>query len=95
LLIDISGKDNLSGDFNSKKYSTLWQYINELRPYLWRKEQYFLKIVAQVHQLFSNGELWFTMSNNDAEVDSKIAEGLFPNSTMACTRVWNNSKFIT
>jgi putative spermidine/putrescine transport system substrate-binding protein len=23
------------------------------------------------------------MSNNDAEVDSKIAEGLFPNSTMA------------
>jgi putative spermidine/putrescine transport system substrate-binding protein len=33
--------------------------------------------VAQVHQLFSNGELWFTMSNNDAEVDSKIAEGLF------------------
>jgi putative spermidine/putrescine transport system substrate-binding protein len=34
--------------------------------------------VAQVHQLFSNGELWFTMSNNDAEVDSKIAEGLFP-----------------
>jgi putative spermidine/putrescine transport system substrate-binding protein len=67
----------LSGDFNSKKYSTLWQYINELRPYLWRKEQYFLKVVAQVHQLFSNGELWFTMSNNDAEVDSKIAEAFF------------------
>jgi putative spermidine/putrescine transport system substrate-binding protein len=88
LLIDISGsKDNLSGDFNSKKYkeysTELWQYINELRPYLWRKGTVFPENVAQVHQLFSNGELWFTMSNNDAEVDSKIAEGLFPNSTMA------------
>jgi hypothetical protein len=29
------------------------------------------------------------MSNNDAEVDSKIAEGPFPYRT----RVWNNSKF--
>jgi putative spermidine/putrescine transport system substrate-binding protein len=37
--------------------------------------------VAQVHQLFSNGELWFTMSNNDAEVVDKIAEA-FSNSTM-------------
>jgi hypothetical protein len=48
---------------------------------------------AQVHQLFSNGELWFTMSNNDAEVDSKIAEGLFLILQWLCTRVWNNSKF--
>jgi putative spermidine/putrescine transport system substrate-binding protein len=78
LLIDISGsKDNLSRfqQQKYKEYSTeLWQYINELRPYLWRKGTVFPENVAQVHQLFSNGELWFTMSNNDAEVDSKIAE---------------------
>jgi putative spermidine/putrescine transport system substrate-binding protein len=45
------------------------------------KRTVFPENVAQVHQLFSNGELWFTMSNNDAEVDSKIAERPFPNST--------------
>jgi putative spermidine/putrescine transport system substrate-binding protein len=44
------------------------------------KRTVFPENVAQVHQLFSNGELWFTMSNNDAEVDSKIAERPFPNS---------------
>jgi hypothetical protein len=56
------------------------------------KRTVFPENVAQVHQLFSNGELWFTMSNNDAEVDSKIAEGLFLILQWR-TRVWNNSKF--
>lgn len=88
LLIDISGsKEALSGKFDAikyQKYSTeLWQYINELKPYLWRKGTVFPESVAQMHQLFANGELWFTMSNNDAEVDSKIQEGLFPQSAMA------------
>lgn len=88
LLIDISGsKEELSGNFDQKKYqkysTELWKYINELKPYLWRKGAVFPESVAQLHQLFANGELWFTMSNNDAEVDSKIQEGLFPQSTMA------------
>ncbi len=88
LLIDISGsKEELSGKFNQEKYSKysteLWKYINELKPYLWRKGAVFPESVAQMHQLFANGELWFTLSNNDAEVDSKIQEGLFPKSSMA------------
>lgn len=88
LLIDISGsKDELSGEFDQKKYDkyskTLWSYINQLKPYLWRKGTVFPESVAQMHQLFSNGELWFTMSNNDAEVDGKIQEGLFPESSLA------------
>lgn len=88
LLIDISGnKEELSGKFDQKKYdkysATLWNYINELKPYLWRKGTVFPESVAQMHQLFANGELWFTMSNNDAEVDSKIQEGLFSQSAMA------------
>lgn len=83
LLVDISGnKNELSGKFDEKKYkkysAELWQYINQLKPYLWRKGEVFPEGVAQMHQLFSNGELWFTMSNNDAEIDSKIEEGVFP-----------------
>lgn len=88
LLVDISGdKNELSGDFNQVKYNKysakLWAYINELKPYLWRKGTVFPENVAQMHQLFANGELWFTMSNNDSEVDSKIEEGLFPANTNA------------
>ena len=88
LLIDIAGGDDvLKGDFDEtkyQKYSTqLWDYINELKPYLWRKGEVFPESVAQMHQLFASGELLFTMSNNDAEVDSKTLEGLFPETARA------------
>lgn len=88
LLIDIAGdKDALKGDFDEAKYTTystgLWEYIKKLKPYLWRKGEVFPEGVAQMHQLFANGELWFTMSNNDAEVDSKIGVGLFPKTARA------------
>lgn len=88
LLIDIAGGSTaLDGDFDEEKYqkcsTELWAYLNELKPYLWQKGEVFPENVAQMHQLFAAGELWFTMSNNDAEVDNKIAEGLFPESARA------------
>ncbi len=88
LLIDIAGGgDALAGDFDEakyEKYSTeLWAYINELKPYLWKSGSTFPEAVAPMHQLFASGELWFTMSNNDAEVDNKISEGLFPETARA------------
>ncbi len=88
LLIDIAGGGEvLQGDFDEEKYNLysqkLWAYINQLKPYLWRKGQVFPESVAQMHQLFASGELWFTMSNNDAEVDSKTAEGLFSETSRA------------
>ena len=88
LLIDIAGGDEiLKGDFDEAKYQKyskeLWAYINKLKPYLWRKGEVYPESVAQMHQLFANGELWFTMSNNDAEVDSKTKAGLFPETARA------------
>ncbi|MDN6279803.1 MAG: ABC transporter substrate-binding protein [Psychroflexus sp.] len=81
LLIDIAGQEELAGDFDADKYekfsADLFAYLNKLKSYLWRKGEVFPEDVAQMHQLFAAGELWFTMSNNDAEVDNKISEGLF------------------
>ncbi|MGO1751721.1 MAG: ABC transporter substrate-binding protein [Psychroflexus sp.] len=87
LLIDIAGRNTLSGDFDEEKYkkysSELFSYLKKLKPYLWRKGEVFPEDVAQMHQLFAAGELWFTMSNNDAEVDNKINEGLFSKKSRA------------
>jgi putative spermidine/putrescine transport system substrate-binding protein len=88
LLIDIAGgKQALNGKFDETKYAKysaeLWNYIKELQPYLWKQGKTFPEGVAPMHQLFANGELWFTMSNNDAEVDNKIMQGLFPNTARA------------
>lgn len=77
----------LAGDFSEEKYQQysqqLWDYIREIRPYLWKEGKTFPEAVAPMHQMFSNGELWFTMSNNDAEVDNKISQGLFPETARA------------
>lgn len=71
----------LYGKFDQAKYdkysTKLWQYLKRLKPYLWKEGKTFPSTLATMHQMFANGELWFTMSNNDCEVDNKIAQGHF------------------
>jgi putative spermidine/putrescine transport system substrate-binding protein len=82
-LIDIAGGPSvLAGPFDARKYAThaaaLWSYLNELKPYLWKKGETYPAAVAELHQLFTSGEVDFTMSNNDGEVDNKILQGQLP-----------------
>ncbi len=88
LLIDIAGGPKaLAGDFDEARYAEfspqLWAYIDSLRPNLWKGGQTFPENVTQMHQMFASGELWFTMSNNDNEVDNKILQGIFPETARA------------
>lgn len=87
LLIGMAGPGTLDGEFNKEAYqkysSQLWDYINRLKPYMWKEGETFPENVAAMHQLFVNGELHFTMSNNDSEVDNKILEGFFPETARA------------
>jgi putative spermidine/putrescine transport system substrate-binding protein len=85
LLISIAGgAGSLDGQFDERRYrvasNELWQYLNRIKPYLWRKGETFPDEVTQLHQLFSAGEIDFTMSNNDGEVDNKVLQGLFNDS---------------
>lgn len=81
------GKGSLAGEFDEEKYqkysAKLWRYINRIKPYLWNNGESFPASVAQMHQLYASGELWFTMSNNDSEVDNKISQGMFPETSRA------------
>lgn len=88
LLMDIAGgAEALAGPFNEEKYTrhsaALWDYLRDIRPYLWKEGKTFPEAVAPMHQLFANGEIWFSMSNNDSEVDNKIAQGVFPETARA------------
>lgn len=83
LLIDIAGGGaSLAGSFDETKYKNysgqLWQFINGIKPYFWKAGKTFPNAVAPMHQMFSQGELYFTMSNNDGEVDNKVNEGTLP-----------------
>jgi putative spermidine/putrescine transport system substrate-binding protein len=82
LLISIAGgPGSLDGPFDEQRYqqasTELWRYLNGIKPYLWRKGETFPDQVTQLHQLFAAGEIDFTMSNNDGEVDNKVLQGLF------------------
>lgn len=84
-MIGLSGDPAiLNGPFDESKYqalsASLFQYLERLRPYLWRQGSTFPASLSATHQLFANGELAFTMSNNDSEVDNKIQQGIFPGS---------------
>jgi putative spermidine/putrescine transport system substrate-binding protein len=82
LIAMTGGADSLKGNFDETKYQKyskqLWEYINRTKKYWWQEGKNFPNAVAPMHQMFSNGELYFTMSNNDGEVDNKVLQGLFP-----------------
>jgi putative spermidine/putrescine transport system substrate-binding protein len=72
----------LDGPFDETKYNALsgqlWQFINRNKAYFWRKGETFPESLAAMHQMFANGEIDFTFSNNDSEVDNKILQNIFP-----------------
>lgn len=88
LLIDFAGgQEELNGPFDEDKYAQysqlLWNYVNDHKQYFWKNGETFPSSLAQTHQMFANGELFFTMSNNDSEVDNKVSQGLFPGTARA------------
>ncbi|CAM2068332.1 ABC transporter substrate-binding protein [Sulfidibacter corallicola] len=87
-MIDLAGgPEHLAGPFSEERYrehsAKLWAFVNEIKPNFWREGRSFPSSVAQMHQMFANGELDFTMSNNDGEVDNKVLQGLFPETARA------------
>jgi putative spermidine/putrescine transport system substrate-binding protein len=77
----------LAGPFNAATYQRLrdrvFAWIASVRGDLWHGGATFPTSTAQLHQLFANGEVDFTMSFNDGEVDNKVDSGMFPATAMA------------
>ncbi|SMB99496.1 extracellular solute-binding protein family 1 [Hymenobacter roseosalivarius DSM 11622] len=82
-MMALSGNPALfRGKFDEAVYKQwsdeLWRVINASKPYFWKQGQTFPEQLAPLHQLFANGEVAFTFSNNDAEVDNKVNQKVFP-----------------
>ncbi|MEZ0608921.1 ABC transporter substrate-binding protein [Fibrella sp. WM1] len=82
-MIALSGNPALfRGEFRPEVYARwsgeLWKQLNAIKPYFWKQGRTFPEQLTTLHQLFANGEVTFTFSNNDAEVDNKIKLGFFP-----------------
>ncbi|RIV21130.1 ABC transporter substrate-binding protein [Fibrisoma montanum] len=87
-MIALSGDPKLfQGKFREDVYEkwsgAVFRQINELKPYFWKRGETFPEQLSTLHQLFANGEVAFTFSNNDAEVDNKVNLGFFPKTARA------------
>jgi putative spermidine/putrescine transport system substrate-binding protein len=68
-------------DMFQAQAAPLWQYLNEIKPLLWRGGKTYPESSAKLDQLYENGEVWMSMSYNPVHAARKVKTGQFPPST--------------
>lgn len=64
-----------------ERLEPMWQYLNDIEPYLWREGETYPESLAKQDQLFASGEIGMTMSYDPALAASEVLKGRFPEST--------------
>ncbi|MCA0170953.1 ABC transporter substrate-binding protein [Bacillus sp. RAR_GA_16] len=59
----------------------VWNYLEEIKPDLWREGETYPESLTKLDTLYSQGEVWMTMGFNEARAESLIENGTFPKST--------------
>jgi putative spermidine/putrescine transport system substrate-binding protein len=81
------GVESFQGGFEPERYrrgsERVWAWLDSLRPSLWRGGTAYPPGVAELHRLFANREVDFTMSMNQNEVVTKIRQGILPRTARA------------
>lgn len=65
-------------DLFARKSARLWNWLNDIEPYLWQKGRTYPKDSAFLDTLFSRGEVAFSMSYHPPHAQNKILEGSYP-----------------
>ena len=63
----------------------LWDYLNQLHPFLWRKGQTFPLSVEKMHQMLLDGELDVSMSFNPLDSESLVLKKEIPADSVSVT----------
>lgn len=76
------GAEHFEGGFSEQKYregsDSVWHWLADVRPALWRGGATYPSGVADLHRLFANREVDFSMSNNQNDVVTKVRQGILP-----------------
>jgi putative spermidine/putrescine transport system substrate-binding protein len=76
------GVERYQGGFDSLRYATgsgrVFRWLEQHRPAFWRRGQTYPSGVADMHRLFANREVDFSMSYNQNEVVTKVRQGILP-----------------
>jgi len=91
-LFEVSGGANQWGTFDQTTWDKwspeLWAYFNEIKPYLWRQGETYPKDENELHSLFANMEVDFSITQAIVGAGALIDQGLVPETSKAF--VFNN-----
>jgi putative spermidine/putrescine transport system substrate-binding protein len=80
-----SGGTSFDGKFDERLYqrasAATVAYLNEIKPYLWRKGETYPTSPREADRLFANSEIDFTMSYGPSFASENIARGEYPPTT--------------
>lgn len=81
------GVEHFRGGFQEARYRAgserVWRWLEAHRDGFWRGGTVYPAGVADLHRLFANREVDFSMSNNENEVVTKVRQGILPTSARA------------
>jgi putative spermidine/putrescine transport system substrate-binding protein len=81
------GVERFQGGFDEERYrdgaESVFIWLDRHRPAFWRGGTVYPAGVAELHRLFANREVDFSMSNNENEVVTKVRQGILPGSSRA------------
>ena len=77
VIYDIVGYENLinlpeNEDEVRKVIQPAMDYLNEIKPYLWNKGETYPATIAQLDNMYSDGEVYFTMTYSPNTIKGKI-----------------------
>jgi putative spermidine/putrescine transport system substrate-binding protein len=76
------GVDRFRGGFREDAYAAgrdaVFAWLDSTRAAFWRGGATYPGGVAELHRLFANGEVDFSMSNNQNDVVAKVRQGVLP-----------------
>ena len=86
-LFEISGGADQWSTFDQATWDQwspeLWKYLNELKPYLWRNGETYPKDENELHSLFANQEVDFSITQAAVGAGALIEQGLVPATSKA------------
>lgn len=86
-LYEISGGAEQWAAFDQETWDQwapqLWAYLNEIKPYLWREGETYPKDENELHSLFANNEVDFSITQAIVGAGALIEQGLVPETSRA------------
>ncbi|MFP4314849.1 MAG: ABC transporter substrate-binding protein [Desulfovibrionales bacterium] len=70
--------DGFDQELFERNAPLLWDYLNELKPFLWQAGRSYPKDSAALDTLFARGEVDLNMSYHPPHAQNKILEGTYP-----------------